>query len=285
MVRALSGMLKLRITAAVSLTCVVGYILACGSLGWDLLVPTIGLFLMACASSALNHWQESQLDEKMERTKSRPISSGLLTESQVLGLSFCLTFLACIILWLSHLPALWLCLFAMFWYNAIYTPIKRKSAFAVIPGALIGCLPPLVGWSVGGGEIADFRILSVCFFIFLWQVPHFWLLTLRYQKEYAVAGYPQVTEILRDDQISRVIFSWISATVGAALLIPLFRGINFSPTLAVLVLAGMLVLLLERHLLRFSEVDVDLKRSFMVLNVYALSIVLVVSLDELLYLS
>jgi len=282
LVQALEGMFKLRITAAVSLTCVVGYVLARGTIGPELILPTLGLILMSCAAASLNHWQECQLDEKMQRTSVRPIPSGLLSPDQVLMISFMLTMAASTILFLTHLQALWLCLLAMFWYNGIYTPLKRVSAYAVLPGAVIGCLPPLVGWSIGGGEILDFRILSVCMFIFFWQVPHFWLLALRFKKEYQTAGYPQVMEVLSDGQVSRVIFAWILTTVGSAMLIPLYRGFHFSETIVALAVAGLLVIVLEKPILNLGKKDVDLKRSFMVLNVYALSTVLVVSLDKIL---
>ena len=278
----LEGMLKLRITVAVVLTCLVGYVLAKGAINQEVLLPTLGLALMSFAAACLNHFQECQLDEKMERTSSRPIPAGLLTPRQVLLISFSLFLLASSILLATHVQAFWLCVMAMFWYNAIYTPLKKWSAYSVLPGAVIGCLPPLVGWHIGGGELLDFQILSVCLFIFFWQVPHFWLLALRFRGDYKSAGYPQVMEKLSDEQVSRVIFFWIFATVGSAMLIPLYRGFHFNGTILALALAGIVVLLLEKPLLEFGKKDVNLKRSFMVLNMYALSTVLMVSLDKIL---
>lgn len=279
---ALEGMLKLRITAAVSLTCLVGYVLAKGVIDQEVVMPTVGLALMSFAAACLNHYQECHLDEKMERTSSRPIPSGLLTPRQVLLISFSLFLIASGLLLTTHVQAFWLCIIAMFWYNGVYTPLKKWSAYSVLPGAVIGCLPPLVGWHVGGGELLDFEILSVCLFIFFWQVPHFWLLALRYRNDYKSAGYPQVMERLTDEQVSRIIFSWIFATVGSAMLIPLYRAFYFNETIIALALAGIIVLFLEKPLLEFGKRDVNLKRSFMFLNMYALSTVLMVSLDKIL---
>ena len=59
-------------------------------------------------------------------------------------------------------------------YNGVYTPLKRVSAFAAIPGGVVGSLPPVIGWAAGGGSVTDARILAVAFFFFVWQVPHFW---------------------------------------------------------------------------------------------------------------
>jgi hypothetical protein len=82
------------------------------------------------------------------------------------------------------------------WYNGVYTFLKRKSPFAAIPGAVIGAIPPAIGWICGKGALSfDPQILALSFFFFIWQVPHFWLLLLNFGRDYEKAGFPSLTRI------------------------------------------------------------------------------------------
>ncbi len=218
---------KIRITFAVSLTTITGYVLANGKFDTGLILPTLGIFLLACGSSALNHYQERDKDAQMERTKNRPIPSGRISETSALMFAITLSVLGSVLIYLgSGMLALQLGLLAMIWYNAIYTPLKKKTAFAVIPGSVIGALPPMVGWVAGGGSLTDPRALIIAFFFFIWQVPHFWLLLLKYGKEYEKAGYPSLTSIYSSKQIKYTTFIWTMATAVTALMLPGFGIVN-----------------------------------------------------------
>ncbi len=70
-------------------------------------------------------------------------------------------------------------IFTLLWYNLVYTPLKRITAFAVLPGALIGAMPPLIGWTAAGGNPLDMEIMAVAFLLFVGQMPHYWLLLLK----------------------------------------------------------------------------------------------------------
>ena len=153
---------KVRITSAVALSTFLGYVLYAESVGIGVLWPVVGIFMLAMASSALNHYQERDYDALMDRTKQRPIPSGRITAAGALQVSMVLALSGSLILWLSAgFVALQLGLLALLWYNAVYTPLKRKTAYAVVPGSLIGAIPPLVGWVAAGGDLLQPRILMV----------------------------------------------------------------------------------------------------------------------------
>ena len=94
---------------------------------------------------------------------------------------------------MGHPLAALLGLITVVWYNGIYTPLKRVTAFAAIPGGVVGAIPPVIGWVSGGGDPTDARIIVVAFFFFVWQVPHFWLLLMRIGGDYERAGLPSLT--------------------------------------------------------------------------------------------
>jgi protoheme IX farnesyltransferase len=119
-------------------------------------------------------------------------------------------------------------LFALIWYNGIYTHLKKLTAFAAVPGAAVGMVPPAIGWVSAGGALLDPRLAAICFLFFLWQVPHFWLLILDNGKDYEQAGLPSLTRVMNRPQIARVTFVWIIAAAIAGLSLP-FYGILRSP--------------------------------------------------------
>lgn len=271
---------KVRITFAVSLTTIAGYLLAGGSFDSGMLMPVLGIFLLACGSSALNHYQDSDRDALMDRTKNRPIPSGRISPGKVLVVAFLLSGLGAFLIYVgSDFMGMQLGLLALIWYNGIYTPMKRKTAFAVIPGSVIGAIPPVVGWVAGGGDVFDPRVGVLAFFFFIWQVPHFWLLMLRYGKEYAEAGYPSITNLYNNEQIRYITFLWTFATAVSALMIPLFGLIHSTSITALLLVAVFWLVFVFAGLLRRNSQTFNPFYYFMRINYFVLAIIVFLSVD------
>jgi protoheme IX farnesyltransferase len=164
-------------------------------------------------------------------------------------------------------------------YNAIYTPLKKVTAFAVVPGSLVGALPPFIGWFAGGGQLMDERILWVSLFFFIGQIPHFWLLLLMFGKEYSLAGFPSLNSIFNDNQIKRLSFTWILATIATSFVV------------ALVVLQGsvtMFFLLIYTFYLLFSltvgiliKKDIPTRASFLKLNFLYLLMMILLIIDSL----
>lgn len=273
---------KVKITFAVALTTITGYVLANGKFDTGLLIPTLGIFILACGSSALNHYQEREADGKMDRTKNRPIPSGRVSPNHALTFSFVLTIIGSYLIYIgSDFLGLQLGLLAMLWYNAIYTPLKRKTAFAVIPGSVIGALPPLVGWVAGGGNITDPSAMILAFFFFIWQVPHFWLLMLKYGEEYKKAGYPSITSIYAPQQLKNTTFVWTFATAIAALMIPFFGIINSVLASIGMILASIWLIVIFSKLLLNKDPVFNPFYYFMRINYFVLAVMIFLTIDHL----
>lgn len=274
---------KVRITFAVALTTITGYVLAKEAFDTGILLPSIGIFLLACGSSAINHYQERERDAKMERTKDRPIPSGRISPGGALAYAMVLTLAGSWLLLVSSgFLGMQLGLLALLWYNGIYTPLKKRTAFAVVPGAVIGAIPPLVGWVAGGGSLADPRALMIAFFFFIWQVPHFWLLMLKYGNEYKKAGYPSITEVLNQKQIRRITFIWIFATVVSAFMLPVFGVVDSWITVVAMFIASIWLIVIFAGLIFRKEREFKPFHYFMRINYYILIIIVFLSIDHIL---
>ena len=204
-----------------------GFFLAPYHLITGVLLPAAAVFLLACGASALNQYQEQNIDAKMERTRQRPLPSGIITPARALSLALVLMISGLLLLLIAgKVTATALGLFAFLWYNGIYTHLKRITAFASVPGALVGAIPPAIGWSTAGGALFDVRLFALCFVFFMWQIPHFWLLIIRRGEEYRKAGLPSLAAVMSTAQISRVTFVWIFSASVAGLVLPLYGTIR-----------------------------------------------------------
>jgi protoheme IX farnesyltransferase len=274
---------KFRISLFSTLSTFAGFILAQRGLSREMIFPVVGVFFIASGSCALNQYQERQNDQRMERTQTRPIPSKRLSPSTALKISLGLLLFGSILLYAgAHLSALGLGLFAVLWYNGVYTFLKRKSAFAAIPGALIGAIPPLIGWVSGKGFFSlDPQILAISFFFFIWQVPHFWLLLLNVGRDYEKAGLPSLSRIFTSVQLSRITFIWIFATAAACMMIPLFGIVESHFIHGSLFFIAFWLVWKSLGLLTVSDRKFFLPFTFKIINSYALVVMILLTLDNL----
>lgn len=273
---------KFRITWFVAVSTIVGYVLASGTLNWHVIYTIIGVFLIACGASALNHYQERHTDAMMNRTKSRPLPSGRMKPSAAMAILISEIAAGLVILYYSSgLTAALLGALAVFWYNGFYTPLKKKSAMAVVPGALIGSIPPAIGWVAGGGSILDPEMYAIGAFFFIWQIPHFWLLLLIFGKDYEQAGLPSLTQIFSPEQLARITFMWILALVASCLIIPLFGVVESIIINVLLLAAGFWLIYKSRNLLRNYYERITFRFAFREINNYVLYVIILLSINRI----
>jgi len=272
---------KFRITIAVTITTMTGYSMYNGGFSLKMILPALGLFFVACSSSVINQIQEIGKDRLMERTRMRPLPSGIISMLNAWIFAILLFVTGSLILYFSaNTISMLLSWLAFAWYNGIYTYLKRVTAFAVVPGSVIGAIPPAVGWTAAGGGLNDTIILSVCFFFFIWQVPHFWLLLMKYGKQYQEAGFPSLTGIYSDIQLKRITFIWSVAMAVSAVLLTFFPVIQSLFAKIAIVLSSVAIVIIFVSLLSGSERKKALKRYFLAINIYMLAIVAVIIIDS-----
>ena len=272
-----------RLSAMVALSGLTGYLFA--SHTWDpqALQTGAAILLLSAGCSTLNQWQEREIDARMERTRLRPLPTGRLHPRQALVLA--LLMLTTGLLLLAPLPTwspLLLGVFAILWYNGVYTGLKRITAYAVLPGALCGALPPLIGWCAAGGEPSAFPGVVLTGTLFLWQMPHFWLLACCYRNDHQQSGLPNLFRRFNHRRLFRINNCWLLALGISYLLFPLF-GLLHNRLIGYIFLATLTALVLITVTeLKKGVGGINHGKLFGLVNLSMLTLLLTLLLDSLL---
>ncbi|HEY5470277.1 MAG TPA: UbiA family prenyltransferase, partial [Bacteroidales bacterium] len=161
------------------------------------------------------------------------------------------------------------------------TYAKKITAFAVIPGAITGALPPLIGWIAAGGGLWEKPIIFIEFLLFIGQIPHFWLLILKYGEEYKLAGIPALTDVFNISQIKRITFSWVVSSVVAALFLCCFEIIQ-NPVINIILVAVSIYMVWQFiDLIRIGADKNNYRKYSIVLDAYFLLILLLLISDRI----
>jgi len=270
---------KLKVMIPVSFTGFTGYFIFDPQIGTSIIMVTLGILLLAISASILNQLQEVDIDRRMDRTHNRPLPAGKIKAQNALLFFFINLFCGTTILYLAgNTLTVIIGLFTIAWYNGVYTYSKRISAFAVVPGALTGALPPLMGWVAAGGGVWDKPIIFLEFLFFAGQIPHFWLLILKYGEEYRKAGIPSLTMIMSRQQINRLTFAWVVTSVLAALFLCYFEIIRTGLISGILLIASAFLIWQFSRLLKMSgEIRNYRKYSMLLYFYFFLMMVLLIS--------
>ncbi len=263
-------------TAAAAFT---GAVVASPDHGPSSLRAAAAVFLLSCGATALNQYQERDIDGLMARTRRRPLPSGTLSPRSALVFSALLMAAGSGLSAAVGTAPLLLCALAVIWYNGVYTLLKRRSAFAAVYGAPVGMLPPAVGWTAAGGSLTDPRLFALAMVFFLWQVPHFWFLLLESGDDYERAGLPSPAGVLSRFRLARVAMFWSVSAAAAALLLPLYGIVRSTPArVALLVLS----VLLAAASYRPSERSGAASLRFRIINTFIAAVMVLISADALL---
>ena len=192
-------------------------------LGWrgpfqllPLVHTLLGTLLVASGTATLNQYFERDFDARMRRTAQRPLPAGRLRSFEALGLGliFSLAGAAYLALAVNALASL-LAVATLVSYLALYTPLKRRTAWCMFVGAFPGAIPPLIGWAAARGSLGfEPAVLSAV--VFLWQFPHFLSIAWMYREDYARAGY----RMLPANDAAGTSMAW-QVVVSSLLLVPL----------------------------------------------------------------
>lgn len=189
--------IKLRLTYLVVFSAATGFVMGVGVMGnstdgtvWNrLLMLVIGGFLITGSSNGFNQIIERDIDGLMDRTSKRPLPDNRMTVFEAYMLATTMGVIGIIILfvYINPLSAM-LGILALVLYTLAYTPLKRKTPFAVLVGAFPGAIPPMLGW-VAATNGLGIEALILFAIQFIWQFPHFWSIAWVLDDDYKKAGF------------------------------------------------------------------------------------------------
>jgi protoheme IX farnesyltransferase len=196
---------------------------------WMLFVYTlIGVLGVAAGASAWNQIQERDLDRTMPRTAKRPLITGTLSVRQAAVFVIASIATGCLFLYWVSPTVLIMGLAAIGFYNGLYTLWwKRKWAFAAVPGAIPGALPVWMGHTAACGDWLDPSGVYLFLLLLYWQMPHFWVLALRYRDDYAAGAIPTLPVSKGSSITVRQIVIWCVGYVVLAFFAPLFVDVEW----------------------------------------------------------
>lgn len=215
---------KPRLNMLVVASTLAGYVMGGGAMSdvVRVLLMLAGTALVAGGASAFNQVIERRTDALMRRTQQRPMADGRLGPADALLYASVLSLAGLAILAVGVNPlSAWVAFATLVSYAAIYTPLKLKTSFATVIGAVPGALPPVIGWAAATNNLS--RGAWVLFgILFLWQLPHFLAIAWMYRDDYARAGFPMLPVIEPDGRSTAR-----QSVLYAAALLPL----SLAPTL------------------------------------------------------
>lgn len=180
----------------------------------------VGGSLAAGGANAINMYVDRDIDRLMERTKNRPLVTGMIEPRNALVFALVLEVLAFAVLWTSsNLLAAVLALSATAFYVGVYTIwLKRTSRQNIVIGGAAGAVPVLVGWAAVRNDITWTPIVLFAA-MFFWTPPHFWALAIRYADDYRAANVPMLPAVVPFEHAVRQMVGHTVALVACTLIL------------------------------------------------------------------
>ncbi len=256
LLRDIVSLTKPRLSGLVIFTAGGGLVLAPGSIPvWRAVGTLLATSLVVGSANAFNCYIERDLDQHMERTRSRPLPAGRLDPSVALWVGFILGLIALPALaFFSNMLTAALGLLGLLSYVLAYTPLKQRSALALWVGAIPGAIPPLMGWTAVRGrvELAGLVLAGV---LFCWQIPHFIAVALARREDYARAGHKILPLVATDRATKLHALAWTLLLVVATLALKPLGVVGNLFDVAAMLLG---VFFLARVILGFARPEGDL---------------------------
>jgi protoheme IX farnesyltransferase len=192
--------------------------------GWPslglVLATLVGGTLAAGGANALNMVIDRDIDRLMERTKNRPLVTGIMAPTSAAIFAIALEVVAFVELWLLvNLLSAILAVAATLFYVLVYTIwLKRRSSQNIVIGGAAGAVPVLVGWAAVTNSLSWAPVLLFAA-IFIWTPPHFWALAVRYRDDYAAADVPMLPVVASMERTTLEMLVYTIILAGITMLV------------------------------------------------------------------
>lgn len=195
-----------------------------------ILLTVIGGWMGAAAANTFNMVADSDIDQRMGRTRARPLVRNTVSNRDASIFAWVLTVGSLLWLWLmcNSLSAAVFVMITIAFYIFVYTKwLKRRTHMNIVWGGAAGCMPVVVGWAVITDQFPAevpaqwWQAIVLFMIIFFWTPPHTWALAMKYREDYKAAGVPMLPVVRTPTQVTQQIVWYTVATVLTTfLLIP-----------------------------------------------------------------
>jgi protoheme IX farnesyltransferase len=203
---------------------------------WTLVCGT----LAAGAANAINQYLDRDLDERMVRTRRRPLPAQDITPERAMVFGIVLAAISVSLMaFFVNLLAAFLTLLAIAFYVFVYTiMLKRSTPQNIVIGGAAGALPPVIGWAAVTGNVG-LPAIMLFLLVFYWTPPHFWALALRLRGDYAAAGVPMLPVVRGVAETSRQIALYTILLVAISLVFAVVAQMGVVYLVAAVILGAM----------------------------------------------
>ena len=240
--RDLLALTKPRIISRLLVTTVAPMFVAGRPEWWLVLVVTVGGYLMAGGANAVNMYLDRDIDDRMARTRLRPIPSGRMQPQAVLAFGVALATAATFLLASAvNVLTATLALAGFYFYVFVYTRwLKRTTPQNIVIGGAAGAFPPLVGWAAVTGRV-ELTAIFLFLIVFYWTPPHFWALALLKQHDYGRVGVPMAPLVWGERETMRQMLWYTLILIPLTVLPVAFGAFGVVYLLSALLLGGLLL--------------------------------------------
>lgn len=216
---------------------------------WLMFATVAGGTFAAGGANAINMFVDRDIDRIMQRTRNRPLVTGVMSPAAALTFAISLEIVAFVWLWvfvnlLSAVLAVAACLFYVFVYTLW---LKRTSKSNIVIGGAAGAVPVLIGWSAVTNSLAWPPVILFGV-IFVWTPPHFWALAIRYRDDYAAAQVPMLPVVANMRTVALRIIAYTVVLWALSLLFSPVAGMGAVYLVAAIVLGAVFLWLSIRVL-------------------------------------
>ena len=218
---------KPSITFMVLISTALGYYMGGGGIHDPLrfFLTLIGSGLVSSGAGALNHYIEQDTDRLMDRTKSRPIPTGMISPNAAVVFGIVLTLIGeATLLYFINLFTASLALITSILYLFIYTPLKKRTWLNTTIGAIPGAIPPLGGWLAVKNTLEPEAWILFAI-LFLWQHPHFYAIAFMCKNDYSKANLQMLPVLEKDGRRTNRQILWHSLLLIPVSVMPSYIGL------------------------------------------------------------
>ena len=280
-------MTKPDITFLVLISTLLGYFLGIQFLGESILGNPlvlihliVGSFLSSSGVAILNEYIERDQDAKMNRTSKRPLPSGRITPKSALIFGITISIMGILELaFLVNFYSSILSFFTIVFYLFVYTPMKQKTPWNTLVGAIPGALPPVGGWLAATGNITG-QAFAVFGILFFWQIPHFFSIAWLYKSDYKKAGFKMFMSDTNDQFRSNILM------VGFCVFTLVFSLLLFPPPIVSMTLICISATIIMGLLYVFAAFNMAMKhceknaRRLLFVSIIYIPVILIILVTE-----